>query len=111
MKKLASLFYSVVCNYSLYAYNPNDYWEEFTNENRIDKIRPKQDYQKYPYLRCWLTGLFHKNDGYQMPLVLNPMRENGNINAPKENRLAKERLLSMLFYKDDSNDKPDYYPF
>lgn len=111
MRKLAELFYTIVCNYSLYAYNPSDYWEEYTNEERIDKIRPKQNYLKYPYLRCWLTGLFHKNDGYQMPLVLNPMRMNGVINAPKENRLAKERLLSMLFYKEDNNENSSYYPF
>lgn len=111
MKRLADLFYTIVCNYSLYAYNPSDYWEEFTNEERIDKIRRKQKCQKYPYLRCWLTGLFHKNDGYQMPLVLNPMRENGIINAPKENRLAKERLLSMFFYKEINNNAPDRYPF
>lgn len=112
MRKLADLFYTVVCNYSLYAYNPNDYWEEFTNEARIGKISPKQDYQHYPYLKCWLTGLFHKNDGYQMPLVLNPMRVNGVIQAPKENNLAKERLLSMLFYRDDRNQNEiDCYPF
>ena len=72
--KLTELFYTVVCNYSLYAYNANDYWEEFTNDVRISKIRPNQDYRSDPYLKCWLTGLFHKNDGYQMPLVLNPMR-------------------------------------
>lgn len=112
LHKLAELFYTVVCNYSLYAYNPNDYWEEFTNEERINKIRPKQDYTHYPYLRCWLTGLFHKNDGYQMPLVLNPMRNNGVIHAPKENNLAKERLLSMLFYSDErNNDEINRYPF
>lgn len=111
MRKLAEFFYTIVCNYSIYAYNPDDYWEEYTNEERIDKIRPKQNYLKYPYLRCWLTGLFHKNDGYQMPLVLNPMRTNGVINAPKENRLAKERLQSMLFYKEDNNENSNYYPF
>lgn len=111
MRKPAEFFYTIVCNYSIYAYNPDDYWEEYTNEERIDKIRPKQNYLKYPYLRCWLTGLFHKNDGYQMPLVLNPMRTNGVINAPKENRLAKERLQSMLFYKEDNNKNSNYYPF
>ena len=111
MRKLAEFFYTIVCNYSIYAYNPDDYWEEYTNEERIDKIRPKQNYLKYPYLRCWLTGLFHKNDGYQMPLVLNPMRTNGVINAPKENRLAKDRLQSMLFYKEDNNKNSNYYPF
>lgn len=112
LHKLANLFYSVVCNYSLYAYNPSDYWEEFSSEERISKISPKQDFQHNPYLRCWLTGLFHKNDGYQMPLVLNPMRLNGIINAPKENNLAKERLLSMLFYKDErKQDSVDSFPF
>lgn len=110
--KLSDLFYTIVCNYSLYAYNPNDYWEEFTKEERIEKIRPKVDYINNPYQRSWLTGLFHKNDGYQMPLVLNPMREHGIINAPKENNLAKERILSMLFYKDErNNNKIDKYPF
>lgn len=112
MAKIAELFYTVVCNYSLYAYNPNDYWEEFTTEQRIDKVHPKQNYDRYPYLRCWLTGLFHKNDGYQVPLVINPMRLNGVINAPKENRLAKERLLSMLFYSCGRHANPiERYPF
>ena len=27
LHKLTELFYTVVCNYSLYAYNPSDYWE------------------------------------------------------------------------------------
>lgn len=112
LHKLAELFYTVVCNYSLYAYNPGDYWEEFTKEERVEKIRPKVDYLNYPYLRCWLTGLFHKNDGYQMPLVLNPMRDNGIINTPKENNLAKDRILSMLFYQDERNrNEIDRYPF
>lgn len=47
-----------------------------------------------------------------MPLVLNPMRQDGIIHAPKENRLAKERLLSMLFYRDERNeDEIDQFPF
>lgn len=112
LHKLTELFYTIVCNYSLYAYNPSDYWEEFTPTDRIKEIKPKVDYIHYPYLMCWLTGLFHKNDGYQMPLVLNPMRNNGIIHAPKENNLAKERILSMLFYKDERNlNEIDQYPF
>ena len=112
LHKLTELFYTIVCNYSLYAYNPSDYWEEFTPTDRIKEIKPKVDYIHYPYLMCWLTGLFHKNDGYQMPLVLNPMRNNGVIHAPKENNLAKERILSMLFYKDERNlNEIDRYPF
>ena len=94
------LFYTIDFNYSLYAYNPFDYWEEATSPAKLDKIKPKQNYQKDAQLQIWLNGVFHKNDGYQAPLVVNPMRDNGNINAEKENKLAKERLLSMLFYKD-----------
>lgn len=112
LHRLTELFYTVVCNYSLYAYNPSDYWEEFTTETRIEKIKPKIDYIHHPYQKCWLTGLFHKNDGYQMPLVLNPMRDNGIIHAPKENNLAKERILSMLFYQDERNpNEIARYPF
>src|SRR5690606_7535998 len=51
---LKNFFYSIVVNYSHYAYNTND------SEN-------------------WLEGLFHKNDGYQTPLVFNPFRKLGNI--------------------------------
>lgn len=47
-----------------------------------------------------------------MPLVLNPMRDNGIINAPQENNLAKDRILSMLFYQDERNrNEIDRYPF
>lgn len=47
-----------------------------------------------------------------MPLVLNPMRQDSIIHAHKENRLAKERLLSMLFYHDERNeDEIAQFPF
>lgn len=41
LHKLTELFYTVVCNYSLYAYNPSDYWEEYTQETRIEKLNLK----------------------------------------------------------------------
>ena len=44
----------------------------------------------------WLDGLFHKNDAYQTPLVLNPMRTNGDFEINKENHLAKSRLIANL---------------
>jgi hypothetical protein len=54
----------------------------------------------------WLKGIFHKNDGYQTPIVLHPMRYNGLLDIRKENNLAKERLLSLLFYKDEAGNYP-----
>lgn len=69
--ELDSLFYTEVINYSHYAYNTKEYGD-------------------------WLKELFHKNDSYQTPLVLNPMRREGDIQINTENNLAKQRLMSNL---------------
>lgn len=66
------LFYTISINYSLYGLNT-----ESGNE--------------------WLQNLFHKNDGYQTPVVINPYREKGNINVNTELHLAQTRLLLNIF--------------
>lgn len=43
--------------------------------------------------------MFHKNDGYQTPVVVHPMREEGYINASKENMLGKNNLVNLAFYE------------
>ena len=73
-KWLAELFYTVVVNYSSFAYNVNDY----QNEGK------------------WIDALFHKNDGYQLPIVLNPYRHKGSIDFNNERKLTHERLFLML---------------
>ncbi|MEO7214527.1 MAG: hypothetical protein ABIX36_17105 [Mucilaginibacter sp.] len=65
-------FYSVVINYSLYGLNPSKSGQ-------------------------WLRSLFHKNDGYQAPVVINPYRtKEGNINVNSELHLAQSRLMANL---------------
>lgn len=44
----------------------------------------------------WLTPMFHKNDGYQAPLVINPYREAGNIDVNSEYNLVNSRLLHNI---------------
>lgn len=87
-------FYTLVNNYSIYAYNSFDYKEENTSLEYEAKIRKK----KYAIddERSWLNGIFHKNDGYQVPLVLSPYRDKGNININLENELSKERLMALM---------------
>lgn len=87
-------FYTLVNNYSIYAYNSFDYKEENTSLDYESKIRKK----KYATddERSWLNGIFHKNDGYQVPLVLSPYRDKGNININLENELSKERLMALM---------------
>jgi energy-coupling factor transporter ATP-binding protein EcfA2 len=108
---LKYIFYTIVSNYSIYAYNTNDYIDEadsdevetvaealyedsisHTRHNPADILDKRFSIDK----RCWLHGLFHKNDGYQVPLVLTPFRKEGNININSENILAKERLVSLI---------------
>jgi len=64
-------FYSIVVNYSLYGLN--DSGEYF-----------------------WLHPLFHKNDGYKTPLVLNPYRDSGKIDVNSELHLAQTRVLTNM---------------
>ena len=90
------LFYTHVSNYSIYAYNSEDYSTECNSESYEAQIRrtKRRDYSCEE--RNWLTGIFHKNDGYLTPIVLSPMRTRGNIDINTENELVRERLTSLL---------------
>jgi len=52
----------------------------------------------------WLNDLFHKNDSYQTPIVINPMRTNGIVDINKEKKLVNQRLLSNLLEPVDKKD-------
>ena len=107
-KLLKNFFYTVVLNQSVYAYNTNDFWEECNSEDYEKKVRQgrkkNENGEEIPYSiedRCWLSGLFHKNDGYQIPVVLMPYRFEGNYDINTENRLAYERLMSIMVRSDE----------
>lgn len=73
-----SYFYTVVTNYSLQAYNSSDYLDE--TEGRSS----------------WIEKVFHKNDGYMTPIVLNPSRNKEIVKLNNESELAKSRLEAIL---------------
>lgn len=85
--KLKSLFYTIVVNYSQYAYNTGDYMAEWDVPSEDAETTDDQ---------CWLSSLFHKNDAYQTPIVLNPFREHGNININREKELIQTRLYNLV---------------
>lgn len=64
-------FYTIAINYSIYSLNSI-------------------------YIGDWINALFHKNDGYRTPVVINPMRSEGNFDINIENYLVKQRLLSNI---------------
>lgn len=71
-----SFFYSIALNYSLYGLNSDG--------------------------SSWYRSLFHKNDGYQTPIVINPYRNNGIIDVNSELHLSQSRtLLNLSLSKED----------
>ena len=68
---LKPFFYSMVVNYSFYGFNT---------------------YQ----IGMWIKAFFHKNDGYQMPIVINPYRNKGNMDINSETYLTSSRLLANI---------------
>lgn len=105
---LPRFFYTVVLNQSSYAYNTNDFVSECNSEEYEIEVRHGRKKnakgERIPYSiedRCWLSGLFHKNDGYQTPIVLTPYRYEGNYDINVENKLAYERLISIMVREDD----------
>lgn len=104
---LRKLFYTLVCNYSLYGFNYRDYENEITPQVRLNEIHGETAAAKlHEEDKYWLKGIFHKNDGYQTPVVLHPMRDDGMLDMVRENNIARERLISLQFYQDAEGNYP-----
>ena len=101
---LSEWFYTIVSNYSLYAYNYRDYDSERTSAAKLERLYGDIEHLKNEDY-FWLKGVFHKNDGYQTPVVVHPMREEGYINASKENMLGKNNLVNLAFYEVSETDE------
>lgn len=79
---LDTFFYTIAINYSLHSLNSE-------------------------ILGGWVKKIFHKNDGYQTPIVLNPYRDKGVIYINNEEYLVKSRLISNILGRIDSKVKPE----
>lgn len=86
-----SFFFTLVSNYSHYAYNIKDYKKEWSETGYEDDEDEK----------CWLHYIFHKNDGYMAPITLHPYRYIGDLRINQEKELSKQRLLSIFINADD----------
>lgn len=115
MTQLSSLFYTIMVDYSAYGFNIDDYRAEWINHNEeyireeyvrsteLDR-RAEEEEAQQPNVkgrgsdeeRCWIGSLFHKNDAYQTPIVINPFRTRGNIDYNRERGLLNERLFLLL---------------
>jgi len=78
--KIEDFFYTICINYSHHGLNSNS-------------------------IGTWINKLFHKNDAYFTPVVINPMRTEGKFDINKEMALSKERLMANLLYDIVNNPK------
>ncbi|CAM4349564.1 ATPase AAA-type core domain-containing protein [Zobellia roscoffensis] len=76
---LSPFFYSIIVNYSFYGFNSNQ-------------------------IGMWIKAFFHKNDGYQMPIVINPYRDKGVMDINTENYLTSSRLLANILSIEEYRD-------
>jgi len=76
LKLEREFFYTIAVNYSQHSLNAKDMGE-------------------------WLNQLFHKNDAYQTPIVIEPFRKDGNIDINRQDELVKSRLLINLLEPTD----------
>jgi len=81
LQQLRQFFFTIVNNYSFHSYNVDDYGEESVGKDKI-----------------WINSLFHKNDGYLTPVVLNPFRREGRLDIRKETLLTNSRLAYLFYY-------------
>lgn len=88
---LGDFFFSVVTNYSLQAFNSNDY----QNEEAHEFVDGKRNSGTASFGN-WMDSVFDKNDGYLMPLTFNPYRSRGKFDLESETQRTKARLSAIL---------------
>lgn len=84
-----TFFYTIVTNYSLQAFLDSDYTERCGHFDANGK-------SGYDSAGIWINSMFHKNDGYSAPIVLNPYRDEGVINLATEYQLTNQRLVAIF---------------
>ncbi len=97
-------FYTIVSNYSVQSYIDDDYAAERTLIEYHPELIEGKEGKKHVSRKViereegdvWIHNIFHKNDGYRTPIVLNPYREDGTFDMSKEYRLAIYRLSSVF---------------
>lgn len=108
IKHLENFFYTVVVNYSHYSFNTievdglktGEFQDMRDDSGRFLFYKNGKNAKEVVY-EHWLNGLFHKNDGYLTPIVLNPMRTKGNFDVNREQSLSRQRLMGLLIMKPD----------
>lgn len=101
-------FYTIATNYSMLGFQSSEFENEESLEYKNVYVAldddlgnaPDRGIKMWVKTRNWMNRLFHKNDGYLCPIVLNPYRNVGNINMDNEAELTSDRLSALLLHDD-----------
>lgn len=83
--------YTIGINYAAQAYLSYDY----RHENALGYLKNGVWMQDNRDVR-WIDSVFHKNDGYHLPICLNPFRSHGVLNMEQELSLTYSRLCAIF---------------
>jgi len=103
---LAHFFYNIVSNYSMQSFIASNYRRPVLVYDKKSAIL-----QNAGPNTSWINSIFHKNDSYIRPIVLNPYRSNGIINLENEMELSKDRITSMLIWAEQEKEGFLFYPY
>lgn len=101
VKAAASFFYTIATNYSMQSYITDNY----AGEKLLGWDDGESRWKHTHDATSWIDGVFHKNDGYMSPIVLNPYRHEGTVDMAKEERLTTGRLCALLWEMKDASDE------
>lgn len=101
VKAASHFFYTIATNYSMQSYITDDY----ANEKLLCWNEKEEKWVETHNATSWIDGVFHKNDGYMSPIVLNPYRHEGAVDMAKEERLTTSRLCALLWEMKDAPDE------
>lgn len=83
-------FFTIVNNYSIQAYDAHDYARELCAKMYHGECHYRVDNVS------WINNVFHNNEEYTAPIILNPFRQDGNFNLHNEALLTEQRLAAIL---------------
>lgn len=95
--EVSEFFFTMYVNYSLYGLDEDEFIDDGYNIEESKDLHGNK-------IECkvsWLNKIFHKNDGYQTPVVIHPYRESAMIDVRREKELMKQRLSALIFTNEE----------
>lgn len=82
--------YTLVCNYAMMSLVQTDFNRDVCVDDALYHVRP------HVQNGAWIESIYHKNDGYQAALGIEPFKGEGKIDVNRQKQLNDERMAALL---------------